>query len=94
VLFGFGPAALALVLFIFWGGRFSFDGAAVAAGLIEAAILLAKALVFAWIFIWIRWTVPRFRYDQLMGLGWKLLLPLGMANLIVTAILVQLGVYN
>jgi NADH-quinone oxidoreductase subunit H len=40
---------------------------------------------FAWVFIWVRWTVPRFRYDQLMNLGWKVMLPLGLANLVVTA---------
>jgi NADH-quinone oxidoreductase subunit H len=41
-----------------------------------------KMLFFAWVFVWIRWTLPRFRYDQLMHLGWKAMLPLSMANLV------------
>jgi NADH-quinone oxidoreductase subunit H len=43
---------------------------------------LVKMLFFAWVFVWIRWTLPRFRYDQLMRLGWKAMLPMSMVNLI------------
>jgi NADH-quinone oxidoreductase subunit H len=48
---------------------------------------LTKTFVFLLIFIWIRATLPRYRYDQLMRLGWKVLIPLAIANLVVTAIL-------
>ena len=47
----------------------------------SVAIFAAKTSVFVLIFIWVRWTLPRFRYDQLMKLGWKALLPLALANL-------------
>ncbi len=47
---------------------------------------LLKTFVFIYIFIWIRATLPRYRYDQLMRLGWKVLIPLGIANLVVTGI--------
>jgi NADH-quinone oxidoreductase subunit H len=50
--------------------------------LLTVACFLFKMLFFAWVFVWIRWTVPRFRYDQLMHLGWKVMLPLSMANLV------------
>lgn len=43
---------------------------------------LAKMLFFMWVFVWVRWTLPRFRYDQLMFAGWKVMLPLSMANLL------------
>ncbi|HEY4574326.1 MAG TPA: NADH-quinone oxidoreductase subunit NuoH [Thermoanaerobaculia bacterium] len=49
------------------------------------AILLAKIAVCMAVFVWVRWTFPRFRYDQLMRLGWKLLLPLAIFNLIAVA---------
>ncbi len=48
---------------------------------------LLKTFVFIYVFLWIRATLPRYRYDQLMRLGWKVLIPLGIANLIVTAML-------
>jgi NADH-quinone oxidoreductase subunit H len=48
---------------------------------------LLKTFVFLYVFIWIRATLPRYRYDQLMRLGWKVLIPLAIANLVVTAIL-------
>ncbi|HMU45381.1 MAG TPA: NADH-quinone oxidoreductase subunit NuoH [Chitinophagaceae bacterium] len=52
------------------------------------AALMAKTFFFLFVFIWIRWTIPRFRYDQLMNLGWKKLIPLALANMIITAAIV------
>ena len=50
--------------------------------------MFLKILFFLWVFIWVRWTLPRFRYDQLMDLGWKTMLPWALANTIITAIIV------
>jgi NADH-quinone oxidoreductase subunit H len=50
--------------------------------LLSVACFVVKLVFFAWVFVWIRWTVPRFRYDQLMKLGWKRMLPLSMVNLV------------
>jgi NADH-quinone oxidoreductase subunit H len=57
-------------------------------GWVDPIIVLAKMMIFITFFIWIRATLPRLRYDQLMSLGWKILLPLATLNLVVTAILV------
>jgi NADH-quinone oxidoreductase subunit H len=46
--------------------------------------LMAKIVFFLFLFIWVRWTIPRFRYDQLMNLGWKKLIPLALLNMLVT----------
>ena len=58
----------------------------------QLVIMLVKFLFFFWLFIWVRWTLPRFRYDQLMRLGWKVLLPLGLFNIGLTAVLVLAGI--
>jgi NADH-quinone oxidoreductase subunit H len=57
-------------------------------GLLSIAIFMGKALFFIFLFMWVRWTVPRFRYDQVMKLGWQKLLPLAIANLLAYALLI------
>ena len=47
-----------------------------------------KVFFFMFLYVWVRWTLPRFRYDQLMAFGWKILLPLAVANIVVTALIV------
>jgi len=59
--------------------------------LAQVIVLVLKFAFFFWLFIWVRWTLPRFRYDQLMRLGWKVLLPLALLNIGVTSVLVLLG---
>lgn len=58
------------------------------AAIVGMTILFAKIVGFILLFMWIRWTLPRFRYDQLMRLGWKILMPLALLNLAVTGALV------
>jgi NADH-quinone oxidoreductase subunit H len=55
-------------------------------GLLSITLFLGKVGFFIFFFMWVRWTLPRFRYDQVMTLGWKKLLPLSIANLIVYAL--------
>jgi NADH-quinone oxidoreductase subunit H len=54
------------------------------AALIGVGTLLIKIVLFIFLFMWIRWTIPRFRYDQLMELGWKTLIPLALFNMLLT----------
>ena len=61
------------------------NGSQVATAVFQFGAFLAKILFFCWVFIWIRWTLPRFRYDQLMSLGWKVMLPLAILNVAATA---------
>ncbi len=51
---------------------------------------LLKFLFFLWVFVWVRWTLPRFRYDQLMDLGWKTMLPWALANTMITAFVIYI----
>jgi len=60
--------------------------------LLGLAILMAKVGVALAVFVWVRWTFPRFRYDQLMRLGWKVLLPIAIANFVLVAVLTLAGV--
>jgi NADH-quinone oxidoreductase subunit H len=57
---------------------------------IYAFVFLLKMLAFIVLFIWVRWTLPRFRYDQLMSLGWKVILPISLGNIILTGILLAI----
>jgi len=54
------------------------------ASIVSIVVLFAKIFFFIFFFMWIRWTVPRFRYDQLMRLGWKVLIPLSIINVLAT----------
>lgn len=57
-------------------------------------VLMAKVVIFIFVFMWVRWTIPRFRYDQLMNLGWRVLIPLALVNMLVTGGLVLLKQNN
>ncbi len=57
-------------------------------GALSIVIFLSKVLFFVFLFMWVRWTVPRFRYDQVMKLGWQKLLPLAIGNLIFYALVI------
>jgi NADH-quinone oxidoreductase subunit H len=87
----------AVMATLYWGGyNYPFmDSVASALGPNAAAIIgvvsmFAKIFAFIFFFMWIRWTIPRFRYDQLMHLGWKTLIPLAIANIVITGVVVKL----
>ena len=79
----------ALIAILFFGG-FNFPGMDYFSGNVLAVmgivIFFVKIFMFMFLFMWIRWTLPRFRYDQLMHLGWKALLPLSVVNLLLTGL--------
>ncbi len=58
--------------------------------IIGLAALMIKVVCFLFLFMWVRWTIPRFRYDQLMNLGWRILIPLALLNMLVTGLVVLL----
>ena len=58
------------------------------AALIGGVALFVKIAIFLFFFMWVRWTIPRFRYDQLMNLGWKTLTPLALVNILITAVVI------
>ncbi|WP_181954770.1 NADH-quinone oxidoreductase subunit NuoH [Chitinophaga lutea] len=78
-----------LMATLYWGG-YSFpymDSLGLSPNMVTILGILAlflKTFVFIFIFMWVRWTVPRFRYDQLMKLGWHVLIPLALLNMLVT----------
>ena len=57
-------------------------------------MLMAKVVGFIFLFMWVRWTIPRFRYDQLMNLGWRILIPLALFNMLVTGAIILLKQNN
>ena len=78
-------AAIATTVFL---GGWLIPGNPHVPGWVDPFIVFAKMMIFITLFIWIRFTVPRLRYDQLMSFGWKVLLPLATLNVLVTAIIV------
>jgi NADH-quinone oxidoreductase subunit H len=82
-------ACLATLLF-FGGWHGPVFGPPILQALLPVFWFVAKVFVFLFVYIWVRGTLPRFRYDQLMAFGWKFLLPLAIANLVVTALIVAL----
>jgi len=85
--------ASALVVTLYLGG-YHVPGLArlglseIAAAIIQVLAFCAKVGFFLFVYVWVRWTIPRFRYDQLMNLGWKGLLPIGLANILWVSFLV------
>ena len=61
---------------------------------VQLGAFMAKTGFFLFLFLWVRWTLPRFRFDQLMSLGWKAMLPLALANVFVTGALASFGVFG
>jgi NADH-quinone oxidoreductase subunit H len=89
----------AIMVTLFWGGYdipFVNDGDLAGKigynwlAVLEALSMFVKVAIFIFAFMWVRWTIPRFRYDQLMNLGWKTLIPLSLINMIITALVVLL----
>jgi len=78
-------ACLTVTLFL---GGFEIPGLPDAHWLLGLAAFCAKTTFFLVLFIWVRWTIPRFRYDQLMALGWKVFLPLALVNIFLTGLYV------
>ena len=63
---------------------------AVGTALIHLLVLVVKSVFFCWVWFWVRWTLPRFRYDLVMHLGWKIILNIALLNLVVTAVVAKL----
>jgi NADH-quinone oxidoreductase subunit H len=79
---------ICLAVFLLFGPgiNLSENGAGIFAAAVQTGTFILKTLFFCWLFIWVRWTLPRFRYDQLMRLGWQALLPLALVNILITAV--------
>lgn len=63
-----------------------FQSSSIILSFVQFIVFLAKIFIVCLFFIWVRWSIPRFRYDQLMNLGWKVLLPLALINVVLTGI--------
>ncbi|GGH09779.1 MULTISPECIES: NADH-quinone oxidoreductase subunit NuoH [Pedobacter] len=87
----------AVMAALYWGG-YNYPGMDYVAThlgptwapLIGTGVFFLKIVLFIFFFMWVRWTIPRFRYDQLMNLGWKGLIPLAIANIIITGVVIAI----
>jgi NADH-quinone oxidoreductase subunit H len=73
---------------VYFAGWFYESGLGGLFAFLQVLMFLAKVTFIAICFIWVRWTLPRFKYNQLMSLGWSKLLPIALANLMVIALLI------
>jgi NADH-quinone oxidoreductase subunit H len=84
-------AVSAMMVTLFFGGwtlpilGLDQPATTLAMGVLHIGIFLAKLCAFMVLIIWVRWMLPRFRYDQLMDLGWRRFIPLALLNIVVTA---------
>jgi NADH-quinone oxidoreductase subunit H len=90
-------SALVVTLFLggyavpdFIKGPLGLEGNALA--IAQVASFTLKMAFFLWLYVWVRWTLPRFRYDQLMRIGWKVLIPIAFANVVGFALFVMWGI--
>ena len=83
--------AIDIVCLYFYNGSLGEFGAEVVATAVNLVVFALKTFVMLLIFIWVRWTLPRFRYDQIQRLGWEKLMPLAIFNIIITALVVVYG---
>ena len=84
----------ALMATLYFGG-YNFPGMSLISnptvlGIAQIAVMFTKISLFIFVFMWIRWTLHRFRYDQLMHLGWKNMIPLALANMVITGAVILL----
>ena len=91
-------ASSALMATLYFGGyHFPFENELIPSlgengvRILGFVLLMGKIIFFIFLFMWVRWTLPRFRYDQLMNLGWKTLLPLSILNLVLTGIVMAIN---
>ena len=88
----------ATILAVLFFGGYNYPGMAWAvenwginiANVIGMLVLFVKICGFIFFYMWVRWTIPRFRYDQLMNLGWKILIPLAIFNIMITGVVILL----
>ena len=84
-------AAVDIVCLYFYNGTLGGFGAEVVATAVNLMVFAVKTFIMLLVFIWVRWTLPRFRYDQIQRLGWEKLMPLSILNIIITALVVVYG---
>lgn len=84
----------AIIASLYFGGfnipfqsHFGIDGNILS--LLQVAFFFVKIIFFIFFYMWIRWTIPRFRYDQLMYLGWRILIPLSIFNILITGVIMM-----
>jgi NADH-quinone oxidoreductase subunit H len=84
----------AIIAILFFGG-YNFPGMDYFSGnalaILSVIAFFTKIFFFIFVFMWIRWTLPRFRFDQLMHLGWKSLIPIALINLLITGLVIALN---
>ncbi|WP_318641473.1 NADH-quinone oxidoreductase subunit NuoH [Flavobacterium ardleyense] len=88
----------ATILAVLYFGGYNYPGMSWAvenwginiANVIGMLVLFVKICAFIFFYMWVRWTIPRFRYDQLMNLGWKILIPLSIFNIMITGLVILL----